>query len=66
MLTHKTFTAQALGLTGKDSLTKREKIREKVEQFINSEIKPEKVVGITEFGMSIGAQFTVTVWYRKN
>src|SRR5574341_33203 len=30
MLTHKTFIAQTIGLTGKDSLTKREKIREKV------------------------------------
>ena len=64
MLTHKTFTAQTLGFTGKESLTKREKIRGKAEQFINSEIKPEEVISITEFAKSIGTEFTVTVWYR--
>ena len=65
MISHKTFTAQALGFTGKDSLTKREKIRGKAEQFINSELKSEEVISITEYAKSVGSEFTVTVWYRK-
>ncbi len=65
MLAHKTFTAQTIGLTGKDSLAKRERVRDKVEEFVNGEIKPDSVVSITESAMSIGGQVAVTVWYRK-
>jgi hypothetical protein len=66
MLTHKTFTAQTIGLTGKDSLAKREQVRAKAEEFMNNEIDAEKVVSITESAMSIGGQVAVTVWYRKH
>lgn len=66
MLTHKTFTAQTIGLTGKDSLAKREKVREKVEEFMNHEIKADRVVSITESAMSIGGRIAVTVWYRQD
>ena len=64
MLRHKTFTAQTVGLTGKDSLARREQVRQKVEEFINNEITAEKVVSVTESAMSLGGQLAVTVWYR--
>ncbi len=65
MITHKTFTAQTIGLTGKNTLANREKIRDKVEEFVNNEINPEDVISITETAITVGGLFAVTVWYRK-
>jgi hypothetical protein len=66
MLTHKTFTAQTIGLTGKSSLTQRERVRDQAEAFMNHEIKADQVFSITESAMSIGGQIAVTVWYRQD
>ncbi len=54
MLRHMTFTAGTAGLTGKDSLAQRERIRDQAEAFMNHEIKADQVVSITESAMSIG------------
>lgn len=66
MFTHKTFTADTIGLTGKDSLAQRERVRDQAEAFMNHEIKADQVISITESAMSIGGQIAVTVWYRKD
>lgn len=66
MLTHKTFNAETIGLTGKDSLAQRERVRDQVEAFVNHDINADQVVSITESAMSVGGQIAVTVWYRKD
>lgn len=65
MIVHKTFTEQTAGLTGKAALSNREKLREKVEEFIRNEIGEEDVVNIAETATTVGGLFSVTVWYRK-
>ena len=65
MIIHKTFTEPTVGLTGKAALGNREKLREKVEEFIRNEIDEEDVVNITETAITVSGLFSVTVWYRK-
>ena len=65
MIVHKTFTEQTTGLTGQAALDKREKLREKAEEFIASELNDEDVVNIAEAVMTAGGLFSVTIWYRK-
>ena len=65
MIVHKTFTKQTTGLTGQAALDKREKLREKAEEFIANELNDEDVVNIAEAVMTAGGLFSVTIWYRK-
>jgi hypothetical protein len=66
MIVHKTFTESTTGLTGKATLGNREKLREKVEEFIKNGINDEDVVNITETAITVGGLFSITVWYRKS
>jgi hypothetical protein len=65
MVTHKTFTEQTTGLTGRAALDNREKLRTKAEEYIANEINAENVVNITETAMTPGGLFSVTVWYKE-
>jgi hypothetical protein len=71
MIVHKTFTEQTIAFSGEASLAKQEKLREKAEQFIASELNDEDVISITETQMGVGRIFTVgglfsvTVWHTK-
>ena len=66
MITHKTFFTTKVLLTGNAALRNWEKVRERAQAFIGSEISDEDVVGITESSASNGPfLFSVTVWYRK-
>ena len=65
MIVHRTFTEQTTGLTGQAALNKREKLREKAQEFIANELNEEDVVSITETAITVGGLFSVTVWYRK-
>ena len=65
MIVHKTFTEQTTGLTGQAALGNREKLREKVEEFIANELNEEDVINITETAIATGGLFSVTIWYRK-
>jgi hypothetical protein len=65
MIVHRTFTEQTTGLTGQAALGKREKLREKAEEFIGTELNEEDVISIAETVMTVGGLFSVTIWYRK-
>jgi hypothetical protein len=65
VIVHKTFTEQTTGLTGQAALRKREKLREKAEEFIANKLNEEDVMSIAEAVMTVGGLFSVTVWYRK-
>ncbi len=65
MIVHKTFTEQTTDLTGQAALGNREKLREKAEEFIASELNEEDVINITETAIATGGLFSVTIWYRK-
>jgi len=65
MIVHKTFTEQTTDLTGQAALGNREKLREKAEEFIVSELNEEDVINITETAIATGGLFSVTIWYRK-
>ena len=64
MIVHKTFTEQTTGLTGQAALNKREKLRERVEEFAANELNDEDVINVAEAAMTAGGLFSVTVWYR--
>ncbi len=67
MIVHKTFTESTTSLTGRATLGNREKLREKVEEFIRRNgINDEDVVNITETAITAGGLFSITVWYRKS
>ena len=65
MIVHKTFTEQTTGLTGQAALNKREKLRERVEEFAANELNDEDVINVAEAAMTAGGLFSVTVWYRR-
>jgi hypothetical protein len=65
VIVHKAFTEQTTGLTGQAALDKREKLREKAEEFIANELSEEDVISIAETVMTAGGLFSVTVWYRR-
>lgn len=68
MITYKTFTTNPIGLTSRKTQSNREKLREKVEEFLNHEMNSDDVtnidvINITET-ISLGMPFSITVWYR--
>jgi hypothetical protein len=65
MIVHKAFTERTTGLTGQAALDKREKLREKAEEFISNELNEEDVISIAETVMAAGGLFSIAIWYRK-
>ena len=65
MIVHKTFTEQTTGLTGQAALNKREKLRERAEEFVANELNDEDVINVAETAMTAGGLFSVTIWYKR-
>ncbi len=65
MIVHKTFSdTHLLNFAGRTALDKRERLRQRAEEFItNGRISEEDVVSIAESGDEYVS--SVTVWYRK-
>lgn len=64
MITHKTFTTNPVGLTSKSTLSNKENLREKAEDFLNKNVSPDDIIFISET-ISIFMPFSITVWYRR-
>ena len=65
MIAHKTFAEQTTGLTGQAALNRREKLREKAEEFVANELNDDDVINVAEAAMTPGGLFSVTIWYKR-
>lgn len=64
MIVQKTFSATHFwNFMGQTGLEKRERLREKAEEFIANRINEEDIVNIAESGDRFAS--SVTIWYRK-